>query len=257
MSESKGLIKSHIVKKYWMALTGLFLVVFLMGHLAGNLQLFQTGYHGQLQFNEYTVFMTTNPAVKILSYLTYFSIIFHAIDGIVITIANKKARPQAYAKNKPEKNSMWASRNMGILGTIILVYVVVHMQNFWYVLKFGNTPYMMNEASTAPLLKDGSAIEGGIIDNGNIMLNGANLGPAMKDLYSIVIESFQNPILVIFYVLAMAALAFHLSHGFKSAFQSLGLNHPKYNNIIAKAGLAFAIIVPALFALIPVYIYFN
>lgn len=256
MSESKGLIKSHIVKKYWMAFTGLFLCLFLTGHLAGNLQLFMDGYAGQLQFNEYAVFMTTNPAVKLLSYVTYLSIIFHAIDGLVITLANRKARPDGYAYSKPEKNSMWSSRNMGILGTIILVYIVVHMQNFWYEYKFGETPFMMSEDGSSPLLQDGTAVKGGeITTEGSITLAGETVGTAMRDLYTIVMEGFTNPILVVFYVLAMAALGFHLFHGFQSAFQSIGLRNKKYTPIIKKAGYAFAVIVPSLFAIIPIYLF--
>lgn len=255
MSESKGLLKSHIVKKYWMAFTGLFLCLFLTGHLAGNLQLFLTTYDGQLQFNEYAVFMTTNPAVKLLSYVTYISILFHAIDGIVISIANRKARPQGYAYSKPGKNSLWSSRNMGVLGTIIFVYIVVHMQNFWYEYKFGSTPYMMSEDGSAPLLKDGTAVKGGEIINGEIISGGETIGMAMGDLYTIVIKSFENPVLVLFYVLAMAAMAFHLVHGFQSAFQSIGLRNKKYTPVITKVGYAFAIIVPLLFAIIPVYLF--
>ena len=87
------LLNSSIAKKYWLALTGLFLCLFLAGHLAGNLQLFIPGEAGRLQFNEYALFMTTNPAVKVLSYVTYFSILFHAIDGILLTVQNRKARP--------------------------------------------------------------------------------------------------------------------------------------------------------------------
>jgi succinate dehydrogenase / fumarate reductase cytochrome b subunit len=255
MSESKGLIKSHIVKKYWMAFTGLFLCLFLVGHLIGNMQLFATTYEGQLQFNEYAVFMTTNPAVKILSYVTYFSILFHAVDGIVITMANRKARPQAYAYNKPSANSLWSSRNMGILGTIIFVYIVVHMQNFWYEYKFGTTPYMMSKDGGAPLLKDGTVVKGGTIENGEVLLRGNLMGDAMRDLYSVVLEGFQNPILVAFYVLGMIAIAFHLAHGFQSGFQSLGLRNETYTPIIKKLGYAFAIIIPALFAIIPIYMY--
>ena len=97
-----ALLKSSIVKKYWMALTGLFLCLFLAGHLAGNLQLI---FGTSLQFNEYALFMTTNPAVKLLSYLTYISIIFHAIDGIMLTIQNKKARPIGYAKTDGSSSS--------------------------------------------------------------------------------------------------------------------------------------------------------
>ena len=255
MSESKGLIKSHIVKKYWMAFTGLFLCLFLTGHLAGNLQLFLGGYEGQLQFNEYAVFMTTNPAVKILSWVTYFSILFHAVDGLVITMANRKARPQAYAYSKPGANSMWSSRNMGILGTIIFVYIVVHMQNFWYEYKFGETPYMYSEDGSSPLLKDGTIIEGGQIDSGEVMLNGEMVGDAMRDLHTVVVKGFEDPILVAFYVLAMAAIAFHLVHGFQSGFQSLGLRNKKYSPVISKVGYGFAIIIPLLFAIIPVYMF--
>jgi len=255
MSEAKGLIKSHTVKKYWMGATGLFLCLFLVGHLAGNLQLFLDGYEGRLQFNEYAVFMTTNPAVKILSYVTYFSILFHAVDGLVITINNRKARPEGYAYSKPSANSLWSSRNMGILGTVILVYIVIHMQNFWYEYKFGETPFMKSEDGSSPLLMDGTVVRGGIIENGEIMKAGDSLGPAMRDLYSIVIESFQEPILVAFYVLGMIAIAFHLIHGFQSGFQSLGLKNRKYGPVIDKVGYAFAIAIPLLFAVIPVYLF--
>jgi len=255
MSEAKGLIKSHTVKKYWMGATGLFLCLFLTGHLAGNLQLFLDGYEGRLQFNEYAVFMTTNPAVQVLSYLTYFSILFHAIDGVVITINNRKARPEGYAYSKPSANSLWSSRNMGILGTVIFVYIVIHMQNFWYEYKFGETPYMMSEDGDAPLLTDGTVVKGGMIENGEVIKAGESLGLAMRDLYAIVIESFQQPILVAFYVLGMIAIAFHLIHGFQSGFQSLGLKNRKYGPLIDKVGYAFAIAVPLLFAVIPVYLF--
>ena len=102
-------LKSSIAKKYWMALTGLFLCLFLVGHLIGNLQLFMSGYEGALQFNKYALFMTTNPAIKLMSYVTYISILFHAIDGIYLAIQNKKARPVAYAMSKPSKNSSFSS----------------------------------------------------------------------------------------------------------------------------------------------------
>lgn len=254
MSESKGLLKSHLVKKYWMAFTGLFLCLFLLGHLAGNLQLFLGGYEGQLQFNEYAVFMTTNPAVKILSYVTYISILFHAIDGIIISIANRKARPKGYEYSKPSANSIWSSRNMGILGTVIFVYIVVHMQNFWYEYKFGEVPFMSSETGE-PLLQDGTIVTGGNVENGNVVFNGEIMGAAMGDLHTVVIDGFKNPLLVAFYVLGMIAIAFHLFHGFQSSFQSLGLRNKKYSPLVVKSGYAFAIIIPALFAVIPVYLF--
>ena len=132
-------LKSSIAKKYWMALTGLFLCLFLVGHLIGNLQLFMSGYEGALQFNKYALFMTSNPAVKLLSYVTYLSILFHAIDGIYLAIQNKKARPVAYAMNNPSKNSSFSSRNMAVLGTLVLFFIATHMINFWAKMKFGTT----------------------------------------------------------------------------------------------------------------------
>jgi succinate dehydrogenase / fumarate reductase, cytochrome b subunit len=220
-----SILGSSIVKKYWMALTGLFLSVFLIVHLAGNLQLLG-GEGSRLGFNEYAKFMTSFPLIKISSYLLYFSILFHAFDGILLTIQNRKARPIKYAYEKPSANSIWASRNMGLLGTIILVFIVTHMANFWAKMHWGEMPMDANNN---------------------------------KDLYEVVIAFFKDPSLgLVFtsvYVIAMIALAFHLWHGFASAFQSLGVNHPKYNGIIKSVGFGFAVIIPALFAVIPLYIY--
>ena len=97
MSKS-AILRSSIAKKYWMALTGLFLCTFLIGHLAGNLQLiFKVGEEGRRAFNEYAYFMQHNIFIKILSYVTYLSILFHAIDGLMLAVQNKKARPVKYA----------------------------------------------------------------------------------------------------------------------------------------------------------------
>jgi succinate dehydrogenase / fumarate reductase cytochrome b subunit len=226
MSE-KGFLQTSLVRKYWMAATGLFLCLFLVGHLLGNLQLFASGEEGRLQFNAYAHFMTSNPIVKILSYLTYISIIFHAIDGLILTLRNQKARPVKYAYEKPGRNSIWSSRNMGILGTVLLIFIITHMMNFWYVMHWG------------PIGTDSA---------GN------------KDLYEVVLAFFKDEsmgvIFTLLYVLSMLALGYHLVHGFGSGFQSLGVNHPKYNGFIKNTGIGFAILVPLLFAAIPLYIHF-
>lgn len=228
-----ALLKSSLVKKYWMAFTGLFLCLFLVGHLAGNLQLLMMGEGARDQFNEYALFMTTNPAVKVLSYLTFLSLIFHAIDGVLLTIKNKKARPQGYASYKPSTNTTWSSRNMGILGTVILAFLVIHLINFWGEMKFG-----------------------GLDDTVYI----TESGKQVKDLYTLTIKTFQDPELglvwAIIYLISMIAIAFHLYHGFGSGFQSLGINNPRYNSLIQKIGIAFAVLVPLGFAIIPFYIYF-
>lgn len=268
-----AILKSSIAKKYWMAFTGLFLCVFLLGHLAGNLQLI---FSDALHFNQYALFMTTNPAVKILSYVTYISILFHAIDGIVLTIQNKKARPVAYAKTDGSSSS-FSSRNMAVLGTIILVFIVTHMVNFWAVMHFDkNMPLqtisigVQGQEQEYYLTTDGGYLPKVQVDQKMIKIENrteffdaaanVKIKEGYKDLHKITVAFFKDPktglIATILYVLAMFTLAFHLLHGFQSAFQSIGLNSPKYTPTIKKAGVLFSIIVPLLFAIIPVYIHF-
>jgi succinate dehydrogenase / fumarate reductase, cytochrome b subunit len=223
-----ALLGSSLTKKYWMALTGLFLSVFLIAHLAGNLQLLDMSPAGQLKFNEYARFMTTFPLVKAVSYLLYFSILFHAFDGILLAIQNRKARPVRYAKENAGANRSWASGNMALLGTLILVFLVIHMKHFWFEMHFGNLPMMVDAE-----------------------------GQELKDLYSIVAAAFSQLWYVVLYVVMMAVLAFHLLHGFQSSFQSLGLNHPRYTPIIKSIGVFFGVVIPMLFALIPVWMFVN
>ncbi len=248
-----GFIKSIIFKKILMALTGLFLCLFLVAHLAGNLQLFISGVDGKMAFNEYTVFMTTFPLIRIASILTFIGIIVHVADSVILTIKNRKARPVRYAI--VPKSSPWSSRNMGVLGTIILFFIVFHLSGFWYSYKFGEVPKMYVNGD--PVTVEGEIIEGGVVSGNKVVLNGKEVAPAMKDLHQVVIDSFKQPWIVIIYVLSMFALAFHLTHGFASAFQTLGVHHPKYNSLIKKIGLAFSILIPLGFAAIPIYIFFS
>lgn len=220
-----GILGSSIAKKYWMALTGLFLITFLIVHLLGNLQLLDLSEEGQMKFNAYAKFMTTFPLIKIVSYLLYFSILFHAVDGIVLVIQNRKARPERYRSWKPNNNSIWASRNMGLLGTIILAFIIMHMSQFWYTMHWG---------------------ELGLDADGN-----KNLAQAVITTYQ---DGTAGMVMVILYVVAMAAMGFHLWHGFQSAFQTLGINHQKYTPIIKKVGYAFSVLVSIAYASIPVYI---
>lgn len=271
-----AILKSSLAKKYWMALTGLFLCLFLVGHLAGNLQLiFSDASH----FNTYALFMTTNPAVKLLSYLTYISIIFHAVDGIMLTVQNRKARPIKYAKENAAANTAWASRNMAVLGTVILVFIVTHMINFWAVMHFDEkmpleTTQINYEGKTydfyvtqnsgkdkyIPVDLTNSGLEIRNRTEFYDKVGNLKIAEGYKDLHKITFAFFKDPkfglIATILYVIAMFVLSFHLLHGFASAFQSLGANNPKYNGLIKGLGKGFAIIVPFLFAIIPVYIHF-
>jgi succinate dehydrogenase / fumarate reductase cytochrome b subunit len=218
-------LNSTLGRKLIMAMTGLFLILFLTGHVSGNLLLFK-GDGGQA-FNMYAKFMTTNPAVKLLSYLTYISVIGHIIYSITLSLHNKSARPVAYSASKGSTNSAWSSRNMGVLGTIILIFLVVHLQGFWAKMHWGEMPTVTYD------------------------------GEVYKDLFLIVGEAFKQGWLVALYVLSMIFLGFHLSHGFASAFQTLGLSHKKYSPAIKAIGMAYSILVPALFASMPLYIHFS
>jgi succinate dehydrogenase / fumarate reductase cytochrome b subunit len=224
MSWFSTTLSSSLGKKLLMALTGLFLIVFLIGHLAGNMQLFFAHQDNGLAFNIYAKFMTTNPAVKILSYVTYISILAHVVYSIVLSRKNKSARPVGYSVSTKDSQSTTASRNMGVLGTILLLFIVIHLKAFWYEMHWG---VIGNDA------------------NGN------------RDLYSIVSAAYAELWYVAIYVVAMFFLAMHLSHGFSSAFQTLGINHKKYTPIINGIGKAFAIIVPLLFAMMPIWMYIK
>jgi succinate dehydrogenase / fumarate reductase, cytochrome b subunit len=281
-------LKSSIAKKYWMALTGLFLCLFLVGHLLGNLQLLMgNNTEAALQFNKYALFMTSNPAVKLLSWVTYISIVFHAIDGIYLAIQNKKARPVAYAYNNSSANSSVSSRNMAVLGTLVLIFIATHMVNFWAKMHFDRKMPLQTVTVENMGMKqqfvigtqhgqffpaDSAALaqQGMVIKNKTEFYNkqvGVKMGEGYKDLHKITIAFFKSKgklfnaipneglFFTIFYVLSMVVLGFHLWHGFQSAFQSLGVNN-KFTPAIKLFGKIFSVIVPVLFAIIPVYIHF-
>ncbi|HET8860280.1 succinate dehydrogenase cytochrome b subunit [Marivirga sp.] len=222
MSWLSDTLTSTIGRKLVMSLTGLFLIIFLVVHLAGNFQLLADD--GGEAFNEYAEFMTSNPIIKFLSYGLYAFILLHIVMSIALVLKNKKARPTGYDKVKGSANSSFSSRNMGILGFIIFVFLVIHMRSFWFEMKFGTMP---------------------LDEFGN------------KDLYLIVKEAFSQWWYVALYVVCMVGLAFHLSHGFSSAFQTLGINHSKYTPFIKKLGIVYAILIPAAFASIPLIMFFN
>ncbi|MEK6783367.1 MAG: succinate dehydrogenase cytochrome b subunit [Bacteroidota bacterium] len=219
------LFSSTLGRKLLMALSGLFLILFLAVHLAGNLQLLK--HDGGEAFNVYAKFMTSNPLIKTVSYGNYFLILLHIFIAFALTLKNRAARgTEGYAVSSGKSSSL-ASRNMGILGTIILIFLVIHMKDFWAQMHWGGIPTATYD------------------------------GVEVKDLYKVVALSFVQGWYVALYVLCMIALSFHLWHGFTSAFQTLGLNHMKYNPVINFVGRAFAIVVPSLFALIPIVMFFN
>ncbi|MBV6653960.1 MAG: succinate dehydrogenase cytochrome b subunit [Mameliella sp.] len=226
MSWFSNFLTSSIGRKIVMSLTGLFLIVFLLVHLVGNLQLL-AGDGGEA-FNLYAEFMTTNPLIKTTSYLLYAGILLHAFQGWALWRQNRKARgSERYAVkvNKVAGTNGFAASNMGWLGTIIFVFIVVHMYQFWLQMKLGATPMATYD------------------------------GKEVKDLYTLVAEAYNNIGYVVFYVISMAVIGYHLIHGFHSAFQTLGINHRKYTPFIKGLGKAYAILIPAGFAIIPILMY--
>jgi succinate dehydrogenase / fumarate reductase, cytochrome b subunit len=214
---------SSIGKKLLMSLTGLFLILFLVIHLLGNLQLLKED--GGQAFNEYAYLMTHNPLIQIISIGNYIFILLHAIIGIGLALKNKAAKGSKYAVGNTRETT-WASKNMALLGTLIFAFICIHMGDFWYKMKFGE----------------------------NEIVNYS--GQEVKNLYAHVQVSFKQLWIVIIYLIGLMVLAFHLHHGFASAFQTLGLNHSKYTPIIKFLGSAYAILIPIGFAIIPIVFYF-
>ena len=209
-----------------MSLTGLFLCTFLVVHLVGNLQLFK---HDQgVAFNTYSHFMGTNPVIRTIEWGLVLGFGFHIFEAITLSRHNKAARSQGYVSNHSEQNSEWTSRNMGILGSIILIFLIVHLYNFFWRARFGGL----------------DKIGGGNVDTRDL-----------DNLYLAVVSSFHIWWYVTLYVAAQVSLGYHLWHGFRSGFQTLGLNHRKYTPVIKYVGYAFAVVVSASFAAMPLYFF--
>jgi succinate dehydrogenase / fumarate reductase, cytochrome b subunit len=218
-------LTSSIGRKWTMGLTGLFLILFLVVHLLGNFQLLVDD--GGESFNKYTYFMTHNPLIKTVSYGLYFFIILHTIQGLLLWRDNKKAKGQTYAVKASVPGVKVESQYMALLGTLILFFLIIHMGDFWYKMKFTDEMAMRSYGDFAE-------------------------GEPIKDLYARVSEAFMNPLLIIAYVVGQIVLFFHLKHGFQSAFQTLGVNHPKYTPFIKSVGLVYSILIPLGFAIIPI-----
>lgn len=216
---------SSLGQKLIMSLTGLFLILFLIVHLIGNLQLLQND--GGKAFNLYTDFMSHNTLIQIIAKGNYVFILLHAVLGVLLALKNKKAKNGKYAVS-PKNNTSWASSNMALLGTLIFAFILMHMGHFWFQFKFGG---------------------------GNPMVTYD--GVEMINAYESVVAVMSNPIWMVAYLVGLLVLAFHLMHGFASAFQTLGIRHDKYTPIIKGLGTIYAILVPLGFAILPLYIYFT
>lgn len=221
-------LSSSIGQKLQMSLTGIFLILFLTVHLIGNIQLIYND-DGQA-FNVYADFMGHNPLIQLIAKGNYFFILLHAVVGIYLWMQNRSAAGGANRYAVGKANGSYSSRNMAWFGIIIFVFLIVHLYQFWLQSKLP-IDYTNMEMITYP-----------------------GMDYEVKDLYKIVQATFQNVFFVIFYVIAMAVVGLHLSHGFQSAFQTLGLNHKKYTPFIKGLGTAYSVLVPLGFAIIPLWI---
>lgn len=222
MSNSE-LFTSSIAKKYVMALTGLFLISFLVIHVTINALIFVND--GGETFNTIASFMAHNIVTRILEVGLFFGLVLHMVQSLILTLQNRKARPVKYAVAPSNASSKWYSRSMGILGSLLLIFLVVHLANFWVPTK--------------------QAVFAGEEHN------------SFETMKQIFFESEYKELVIAIYLMGIISLSYHLMHGFQSAFQSLGLNHKKYTPIIKAAGFWFSIIVPLIFALMPLSIYLG
>jgi succinate dehydrogenase / fumarate reductase cytochrome b subunit len=218
MSQKSGFLHSSIGKKVIMGLTGLFLISFLVVHCFLNSFIFFND--GGLMFNTGAHFMATNWLIRAMELVLFLGLILHIVQALMLTLENKKARPISYANFNGAANSSWYSRSMGLLGTLLLIFLIIHLAHFWVKSRFTGLP--------------------GEDANGH------------ENLYAVMQETFAYSWVVIVYSLSMISLAYHLLHGFQSAFQTLGLNHKKYTPLIKNIGAGFSIIIPLIFAAMPI-----
>lgn len=221
MSWTKQLFTSSIGRKFAMALSALFLIIFLLQHFLINF----TSTVSEDTFNELSHFMGTNPVIQfVMQPILMFGVAFHFIMGFVLEIKNKSARGVAYAKNNGAANSSWMSRNMIWSGLFILFFLGFHFYDFW--IPEMNYKYIEMQPEDP------------------------------NRYYDEVVHMFQNPARVAIYSLSFIFLSLHLMHGFQSSFQSIGANHSKYTPAIKKIGWIYAVLVPVGFLYIGLFHYF-
>lgn len=204
-----------------MGLTGLFLITFLIVHAGVNSCIFVPD-NGET-FNGAAHFMSHNWVVRILEIGLFAGLLAHIFQGLILWKQNRAARPVKYDQSDAGKNSKWYSRSMGLLGTLLLFFLIVHLSKFWVDTKIALYVH---------------------VDENH------NMYQAMKD-------EFSNWWIVLIYEAGVISLFWHLLHGFGSAFQTLGIHHKKYTPIIKTIGTVYAVIICLLFLLMPLAFFFE
>lgn len=224
-------MKTSIARKVVMGLTGLFLITFLCTHLLVNsfslvsAELFNKGSH----------FMATNPFIQIMQYVLAVGFIIHILWGVMLTAQNRSARGNVgYKKENWQANTGINAKSMIITGMLVLLFLILHLKDFFVVIKFdaesiGTATYTTTHGVEKILQNDFHLME----------------------------LVFSNPLYVVIYVASFILLGIHLSHGFQSAFQSLGANHKKYTPFIKGFGKVYSILIAVGFSSIALFHYIN
>ena len=207
------------------------LIMFLLIHVGLNACIFadvvDTNDNGEM-FNKAAHFMGSTIVTRILEAVLFIGFIIHIIQGWVVEAKNRAQRSQGYRISLGNRGSSWMSRSMAILGTLIFMFLVLHISKFWWSSRITH-------------------------DLSDVTYNGVE----MHNLFLRMYDVFQNPILVAIYVISVLVLAFHLWHGFHSAFRSMGVHNKKYLGLLKGLGYGFTVIVCLLFALMPISMYLQ
>ena len=210
----KQLFTSSIGKKILLAFTGFFLIAYLIVHAAINAFIFFND-NGET-FNTVASFMLHNYVIRILEVGLFAGFVLHIVQGLIIWKQNNSARKIGYKKQNYLKEINWNSRVMGWLGTFILLFLVMHLYHFW------------------------------INTKSELYFHGPEI-----NLYGQMKEIFTNPVWFVLYMIGLASLLFHLLHGFKSAFETFGINNRKWTPVIRGIGIFYSVAICLLFASMP------
>lgn len=220
------LFTSSVGKKFVMGFTGIFLVLFLIVHVCVNACIWAMD-EGQM-FNMAANFLGTTVVMRVLEIGLFIGFIIHIVQAYVLELQNRRKRGITYEVPMGNKGSKWYSRYMGWLGTFVLLFLVIHIRQFWIPSRFLEMP----EVTYPP-------------------------GVTVHDLFSLMKDTFTSLWVVIVYLIGCLALAYHLLHGFQSAFRSIGVHNSRYLRLINGIGVAFSVIVPIAFAMMPISMYFG
>lgn len=218
-------LTSAVGKKLVMGLTGLSLIAFLVVHVGVNACIWAND--GGEMFNKAAHFMGATVVIRIMEVGLFVGIFLHIIQGYVLTVQNKAKRKQGYAVPMGNKGSKWYSRSMGLLGTILLLFFILHWWHFWIPSRF-------------------TGVVQTSID-----------GKEVHDMYTLMKVTFSEAWVVIVYVIACISLFWHLLHGFQSSFRTMGLANSRHIDMVKTLGFGFSLLVSLAFAMMPVSMYLG